>query len=179
MKNNKYTKEQLAICAITHYVTTGKPPLVNPSSFSLFLRKYAACFVTVYVRGALRGCIGTVVTREPLYRSIIRNAIEASSQDFRFIPITKNDLSDLSVEVSVLSPLRPYAFTTKENFLTYLYKEKPGLMLEKNGKTALFLPQVWKELLSPEDFLTQLSLKAGLGPNDWMENTNYRVFSVT
>jgi len=178
MNNNVLTKKELAKLAVETYVTTGNVPDVLESQIPESLKKRLACFVTVYVNKNLRGCIGTIEPVGSLYRSIIHNAVAAASEDFRFPSITKGELPDLSVEVSVLSPMRPYQFKNKEDLVGYLQKNKPGLVLEKHGAKALFLPQVWEELPDPVEFLANLSVKAGLNPHDWENNTRFWVFTA-
>jgi len=165
--------------AIRSYLDNKLIPDLNQSTVDPSYHRNAACFVTIYVKEDLRGCIGTIKPVGPLYTSIIHNAIAAASQDFRFPVIRKSELRDLTVEVSILSPIRPYHFKNTEELITYLSKEQPGLVLEKFGREALFLPQVWKELPDPREFLTQLSQKAGLSPADWQEDTKFWVFTVT
>jgi AmmeMemoRadiSam system protein A len=133
--------------------------------------------VTVYIDKALRGCIGNAVAVGPLYRSIVENAIYAVSLDNRFEPINVTELPRLTVDVSVLSPLEEYHPIGQSELLKYLKKVKPGLMLAKNGQSALFLPQVWQELPEPTEFLKHLCLKAGLNSNDWQSQMDFWTFT--
>lgn len=171
-------KDTLALSAIKQYVETGRKLQVEEKDVNRALRQNAACFVTVYVNGELRGCTGNAVPSGPLYKAIINNAIETISRDFRFLPITKKDLPDLAVEVSVLTPLTIYQPKNNQSLLTFLAERKPGLVLKKSGRSALFLPQVWKELPNAENFLSRLCLKAGLSADAWKEHTSFWIFSV-
>ena len=65
-----------------------------------------------------------------------------------------------------------------KELLERLRKEKPGLVIEKFGRRAVFLPQVWEEISSAEEFLRQLCLKAGLSIDDWKEEMQFFVFTV-
>jgi AmmeMemoRadiSam system protein A len=179
MKNKFTDKEALAKQAIRTYLDENTIIDIDGTDVDPLLCRRAACFVTVYIKGDLRGCIGNIEPVGPLYGSIIHNAVAAVSEDFRFPAISKSEYRDLTVEVSVLSPMRPYLFINQEELLKYLSHEKPGLVLEKFGREALFLPQVWKEIPEPQDFLIHLSLKAGLNPDDWKENAKFNVFTVT
>ena len=98
-------KELLAIArnAITGYVTNGKVPEVemkNPK-----FKADGAVFVTIKMNGSLRGCIGHIQPIMPLYQSVIKNAIAACSSDPRFPPMKKDELKDIDIEISILSPL--------------------------------------------------------------------------
>jgi AMMECR1 domain-containing protein len=59
-----------------------------------------------------------------------------------------------------------------------LERDKPGLVIEKDGRRAVFLPQVWKQVTTAEGFLQQLCLKAGLSPEAWREGMNFQLFRV-
>lgn len=173
------TKEALAAFAIRHMLQRRLPPRVPEGHVAKKLRAAAACFVSVYVDGMLRGCVGSHEAFEPLYQNIIRNAIDATTLDFRFSPIQKHELANLSVEVSVLTPLKKIKPKSIKSLIAFLEKERPGILIEHGERRALFLPQVWKTLPSPHDFLSHLSLKAGLSPSAWREaETTYWIFSV-
>ena len=138
-----------------------------------------ACFVSVYVNGRLRGCIGTAQAFEPLCQNIVRNAVAAVSSDWRFPPLALADLAHLKIEVSVLTPLKLCRPKSLSNLLSYLEKNRPGLVLISAGRQALFLPQVWQQLPQPQDFLTHLCLKAGLSPNTWQDKTTrFSIFNL-
>ena len=171
-------KDTLALSVIKQYVEIGSKLVVKAKEVDRKLRQKAACFVTVYVNGGLRGCTGNAVTSGPLYKTIIYNAVETISHDYRFLPITKEDLPDLTVEVSVLTPLTIYQPKNNQSLLTFLAQRKPGLVVKKIGLSALFLPQVWKELPNAENFLSRLCVKAGLSPGAWKEHATFWIFSV-
>lgn len=170
MNNYRFrNSKELALYVIETYLNN-QSPKVNPGDVSPKLQSKGACFVSIYVDNDLRGCIGTWRSFEPLYKNIIRNSIDAVTNDNRFIQIKPSDLPELKVEVSVLSPPKLYRPKNKEELLIYLEKNKPGLVLENSSRRALFLPQVWDSLPDPEQFLSQLCLKAGLFENSWQES---------
>lgn len=177
---NFKTKEDLAKFAIEYFLIHEAIPDIKKEDVDSKLWEKAACFVTVYVDDKLRGCIGDYIATEPVYQNIVKNTINAAFSDFRFPSIQKEDLPKLKTEISVLTP--PYEFKPKDtnHLLEFLGKEKPGLILEKYGRKALFLPQVWKEIEKPEELLSHLSLKAGLDPLAWQEKgMKYWIFGVT
>ncbi len=143
---------------------TNDPELIRP----------AAVFVTLTSAGRLRGCIGTTAAEEPLARAVIRLAAAAAFQDPRFNPVRAAELPGLKIEISVLSPLRRAAS----------FKEiKPGLhgvTVRRDGRTGLFLPQVWEQIPDRAEFLTELCRqKTGLNPEAWKEpETELLVFTV-
>jgi len=169
------TKEELAKFVIERYFQSHTQPFVAPTDVTQTLRDKGASFVTVYVNGTLHGCIGTAQSFEPLYANIIRNTIQAAFFDSRFEPLSKNNLSSLTVEVSVLTDPSPYIYKTVDELLQFLSTHKPGLIMEKTGRKALFLPAVWDDVSDPKQFLSELCTKAGLEQNSW-KNTDVKYF---
>jgi len=168
--------EKLAGYVAHYFIKHGEKPEIPDADIGRFLRHPAACFVTVYVSGDLRGCIGNIRPAGPLGRSIINNAVYAVRDDIRFPRITSAELPRMSVDVSVLSPLVLYTPKNTGELLQYLDRVKPGLVIEKEGRNAVYLPQVWDQLPQPEEFLSSLSLKAGLSPDAWRTGATYYTF---
>ncbi len=162
-------KGKLAKYSIEYYLNKNKIPDIKENEVVKDFLVTRACFATLYVNEKLRGCIGDCEAYEPLYKNIIRNSIRAASIDYRFELVTLSDLPYLKVSVSVLTPPQIFKPKNKDDLLEFLKKKKPGLILEKDGNRALFLPQVWKELSQPQDFLMHLCQKAGLVPDSWMD----------
>jgi AmmeMemoRadiSam system protein B/AmmeMemoRadiSam system protein A len=122
--------------------------------------------------GRLRGCIGQVEPRFPLYYGTVAAALDAALKDPRFEPVTAAELGRLDVEVTVLSRRRPVGSWRDIEIGTH------GIVLEKDKKAALFLPQVAVENgWSIEQTLTALCEKAGLPPDGWKEGTRLSVFT--
>jgi len=158
-------KTKLAYQAIEHYLQTGAILTIKPKGPT------GACFVTLYLDKRLRGCIGSPEAFEPLDKNIVRNAVEAATADWRFPPVTLAELPLLKIEVSVLTPLKPYQPKSARALLTYLQKNKPGLVISLSGHLALFLPQVLQELPDAATFLSELCLKAGLPADSWQDKS--------
>jgi AmmeMemoRadiSam system protein B/AmmeMemoRadiSam system protein A len=103
------------------------------------LRAPGSAFVTLKQQGRLRGCIGTVLPKEPLYRAVLTNARAAALQDPRFVPVRPQELPTLAVSVSVLSPTK--RITSAQDCTV----GKQGVVLSKEGRRGLFLPSVARE----------------------------------
>jgi len=165
-------RELLALAkkTISTYVTTGKEPDVdikNPK-----FRADGAVFVTITEKGSLRGCIGNIEPVMPLYQSVIKNAVAASSADPRFPPMTKEELKDIEVEISILSPLKPLRDVRD------IQVGKQGLVIRKDGRSGIFLPQVATEFgWNRETFLEKLCAKAGLPAGSW-KNADLYTFTA-
>ena len=127
------------------------------------LSRASGLFVTLRKRGQLRGCIGRIQTKEPLASSVRAVALDAALKDSRFQPVSREELDDLRVEVSVLTPPR------KLDQPKDLVAGRDGVILEYQGRSGVFLPQVWEETgWTRMEFLRELaSQKAGLPPDAW------------
>lgn len=130
-----------------------------------------ATFVTLKINGRLRGCIGSLAPVEPLCQSVHDNAIQAALHDPRFPPVAPSELSRLTVDVSILSPMRDIASWRD-------FKIGPhGIILAKGGRRAVYLPEVAVEQgWTVEETLSSLSEKAGLPPDAWREGARFQVF---
>ena len=137
-------------------------------------------FVTIetWPTESLRGCIGFPYPEYPLYEAVQRAAVDAAFNDPRFPPLGKNELNNVTFEISILSTPKEIKIRKP---LEILEKLEPfnGVILEVGWRKALFLPQVWKQLPNKEDFLSNLCMKAGLPPDCWMdEKTKFYSFRV-
>jgi AmmeMemoRadiSam system protein B/AmmeMemoRadiSam system protein A len=132
-----------------------------------------AAFVTLKKGGRLRGCIGDIFPRQPLYKSVLENAVNAAFRDRRFSPLQKEELAEITVEISALTTPTPIRSYDKIRIGT------DGVVLNKAGRSAVFLPQVAPEQgWDLNQTLTQLSLKAGLQADDWKEGASFLVFQA-
>jgi len=135
------------------------------------MEKPLGLFVTLKTKdGKLRGCIGRITTDQPLYKAVQAMAQAAAFHDSRFAPLQKNELPDIKLSITILSAPKPAA-SYKDIVLG-----KHGIILEKDGKTAVYLPQVAKEQKwNRTQTLQSLSQKAGLAKNAW-KNAHFKVF---
>lgn len=169
-QNCKKKLLELANNAIVSYlILHRKPNNINEKKLAPVFLKPRGSFVTVEVNGLLRGCIGQLESGEPLYKDIVNNAIEAAFYDWRFESLSKEDLAGLKIEISLLTKPKKLEFKDVNELLKILEKQKPGVVLQKGFHKATFLPQVWEKVFDAEQFLTELSLKAGLNADAWKD----------
>ncbi|MGB2866778.1 MAG: AmmeMemoRadiSam system protein B [Sedimentisphaerales bacterium] len=132
-----------------------------------------AAFVTLKKNSQLRGCIGDIFPQRPLYKSVITNAIHACENDRRFAPVSQDELKDITIEISALTAPAPIASPDEIRIGI------DGVVLNKNGHSAVFLPQVAPEQgWNVDQMLTQLSLKARLAADGWKEGASFLVFQA-
>jgi AmmeMemoRadiSam system protein A len=130
-------------------------------------------FVTLTSDGHLRGCIGYIEGFKPLAQAVADNGRSAAVADPRFQPVQPHEVKNLEVEISALTPL------IEVNSHKDIQVGKHGVLLEKNGRQAVFLPQVATEQgWDLPTTLTHLALKAGLGPDQWRQGAVFRVFEA-
>lgn len=134
-----------------------------------------ASFVTLKKMGDLRGCIGSIIATQPLEIDVSKNAINAAFFDPRFPPLQEYETKELTIEISVLSPLHEFEGNNEE-FIEFLEEKKPGVYIKCLRGSATFLPQVWEQISDAKSFMLQLSLKAGLSPEEWNKCRKYYYF---
>ena len=126
-------------------------------------------FVTLTKSGQLRGCIGSLDNRLSLLEGTQRHARLAALHDPRFPPLQKEELAQIDIEVSVLTPATPLLYQDANDLLAKLRPGIDGVILRSPSGSATFLPQVWQQLPQAEQFLSQLCAKAGLPALCWQE----------
>jgi AmmeMemoRadiSam system protein A/AmmeMemoRadiSam system protein B len=132
-----------------------------------------AAFVTLKKNSRLRGCIGDIFPQKPLYKSVILNAINACVNDRRFPAVTEAECKDITIEISALTVPEPVASSDEIRIGI------DGVVLNKDGRSAVFLPQVAPEQgWDVSQMLRQLSLKAGLPEDAWKEGASFLVFQA-
>lgn len=131
------------------------------------LLEETGCFITLRIRGSLRGCIGYIEGVAPLYKAVANNAISAALKDYRFSPVSEEEIDDINIEISVLTKPEAFEYRNEEELLSNIVQGIDGVILDYQGRRSTFLPQVWDELPDKVKFLEHLSLKAGLSIDDW------------
>lgn len=129
-------------------------------------------FTTLYLAGQLRGCVGYALPVRPLYRAVAETARAAAFEDSRFWPVTPDEAHDLTISLSVLSPLFPIAAGEVE-------VGRHGLLISDGKRRGLLLPQVpiehdWDR----ETFLAQTCHKAGLPLDAWRKSATIEAFTA-
>jgi AmmeMemoRadiSam system protein A len=160
----------LARDAVISAVIGGPPP--EPPDGEVF-RRIAGAFVTLTIRGELRGCIGQVAPRDPVGTVIVHCAVAAALEDPRFPPVSPIELPSLCIEVSLLTPAEEVID------LDSIEVGRHGLIVSHNGCRGLLLPQVATEYgWSREQFLVQACRKAGLARDAWQRGARIYCFEA-
>ena len=160
--------------SIEHGFSSGRPlePELEPLAENL--RQPAAVFITLTRNGDLRGCIGSLQAIDALAVAVANSAFNASFRDRRFSSIEAAELDEIDIEIAVLSPLEPIAVDSRQALLEILQPGVDGLLMEDHGYRSTFLPKVWEKVASPDEFLEQLMIKAGLPPGYWSDSIRFQ-----
>lgn len=142
-------------------------------------RFQAGCFVTLRNQEQLRGCIGRFTSNDPLWKTVRDVAVLSATADYRFAanPITSSEIPDLTVEISVLSPMQKI-----DDPLQEIELGRDGIVISDKGRSGTFLPQVATETgWTLEEFLGHCARdKAGLSWDGWKSATaKVYVYSAT
>lgn len=150
--------------SIASLFNASEPEQPDYQKYPLLKEKFGA-FVTLTINHQLRGCIGYVIGREPLYHTICSAAVHAAINDPRFPALKKSELETIHIEISVLSEFIP--IKTYDEIIIGTH----GLYLDEGGG-GLLLPQVATEHhMSRDEFLSALCNKAGFYSDFWKERT--------
>ena len=136
-------------------------------------KKECGVFVTLNkIKGAgktLRGCIGYPTPNKPLVEAVREVAQAAAFEDPRFPELSRSELQNTLIEVSVLTPPEIIKVNKPDQYPSKITIGADGLIVKKGFRSGLLLPQVAPEWnWGPEEFLSQCCVKAGLPPDSWL-----------
>ena len=170
----KATLLGIARQAIADSLAGRKPRQADEERLTPLLRKRCGAFVTLHIDGRLRGCIGNLVGRHPLWQTVQDMARAAAFEDPRFRPLSDAELGRIDIEISVLSPLRRIHSESEVEL------GRHGIFIVKGQRSGTFLPQVADETgWTREEFLGHCAHdKAGIGWDGWREAELYTYEAV-
>lgn len=158
---------RLAREAMEHGVKREKLPPLDGSVLTPHLREEGASFVTLTVRGQLRGCIGALEPYQSLAEDVREHAVAAALEDPRFPKVSERELNGIQIEVSRLTRPVPLDYKDAADLLSQLRPHVDGVILRDGFRRATFLPQVWEKIPDAAEFLGNLCYKMGVNPDLW------------
>jgi len=170
-KDEKHTLLTIARSAIISELENKSLPSLSVQSEAL--ERPSGVFVTLRIGDDLRGCIGYIEPLFPLALAAQEVAVKAAMEDPRFMPVTLPEMHNITIEISVLSPL------SELKDVEHIEIGKHGLVIDAGYKRGLLLPQVATEYhWDRKQFLKQIALKAGLPPDAW-KRSEVKLFTFT
>jgi AmmeMemoRadiSam system protein A len=165
-------RQAVEAAARGHPFRTPPPPAELPSSDREELERYRAAFVSLHKQGSLRGCVGHTATDLPLRIVVAEMARAAATDDTRFPKVTPDEVVEIEVEISVLSPF--FSIQPEQ-----IVPGKHGLLVRRGLHRGLLLPQVaaahqW----TAARLLEETCRKAGLSPDAWKHGASVEAFTA-
>ena len=162
--NAEEQKQLLEIARKTILVSLKQGKMDEESAPTKGLGRPCGAFVSLHKLGQLRGCIGTFTSPRPLVNTVQEMALSSSRRDPRFPPVQEEEMQDIDIEISVLSPLREIKDVGE------IEVGRHGIYITKGFYSGVLLPQVATEYgWGRETFLEHTCMKAGLPPDTWKE----------
>ncbi|MBA7548787.1 hypothetical protein ES705_41255 [subsurface metagenome] len=160
---------QIARDSISAKLSIQDSDSLDENEISDSLQQHYGVFVSIYYKNDLRGCIGRIETSDPLYQSVQSIAVSAAFNDTRFKSITKDEIQDVSIEISVLTPLK------KISSIEEIIPGKHGILIRKDYRSGTYLPQVatktgWNAKELVEHCARE---KAGINDGEWKDADIY------
>jgi len=173
-KEEKNTLLQIARNTLEHYLNEGVIPEVDQSEITETLREKTGAFVTLNKKGNLRGCVGRFEPGIPLYEVVQKMAVAAATKDMRFPGVEPEELDNISIEISVLTPMQK--IESKDEITL----GKDGIYIKKGVNSGTLLPQVAEKTgWSKEEFLGHCAQdKAGIGWDGWKDADVYKYQAI-
>lgn len=152
---------KIARASINSFFTGEKIPEPDYQKYPI-LKSHAGAFVTLTENGILRGCIGYIISDQPLFDTVREAAVQASQHDPRFISLRHAEVENISIEVSILS--EPFPLKSYDEIII----GKHGLILDEKERRGLLLPQVPIEHhMDRDQFLDAICRKSGFPAGYW------------
>ncbi len=142
-------------------------PILRLKEYPPALQEIGASFVTLTIKGQLRGCIGSLEAHVPLVEDVRAHAIHAAFEDYRFPSVKAEEVKKISIEISRLTPPEPLVYEHPTDLPGLLHPQVDGVILKDGSRRATFLPQVWEQLPDPKMFLGHLCEKMGSSKRLW------------
>ncbi len=155
---------ELSRHALEDFVRRSERRKENIDDLYLQSREYGA-FVSLHNKEELRGCVGNCAPKDPLFETVTEMTKAAASRDYRVKPVSKIELTEIRIDITVLSPIEPVSDPLA------LEVGKHGLYVASGEKRGVLLPQVATQYRwDIKTFLEQTCLKAGLRKNAWKDS---------
>lgn len=177
-KEERQTLHTIARQSIQTGLEQQHPLVITLADYAEPLQQKRATFVTLNINQQLRGCIGTLSPYRALVDDIAHNAYAAAFSDPRFPALSQAEFTQLDYHLSILSETKPMTFNSEADLLAQIRPGIDGLILSDNNQQGTFLPSVWEQLPTAQEFLQHLKRKAGLPMDYWSNSLQVSRYTV-
>ena len=133
-------------------------------------RTSGGVFVTLHIKGKLRGCIGRLESDASIFKNTIELSRAAAFEDHRFRKLSSEELRKVTIEISILSKPKRVSGESNHQKIARIIPGRDGVILSAARHSATFLPQVWDSIPERDRFIGELCRKAGLPADYWKNN---------
>lgn len=168
----------LAWQSIAHGLKTGKPLNIDIGNYPKEFAEPKATFVRLSHQHRPRGRFGNLHPIRPLAEDVCENAFAAAFCDRQYPSVTDMEISDLHIQIDLLSPLEEVVFDSELDLIGRLRPNVDGLLLEDGPRHAFFMPYDWETLHGSMQFLQQLKRKTGLPAAYWSKTIKASRFTI-
>lgn len=126
-----------------------------------------AAFVNLYKDGKLRGSSGMLLPSQAVAFAVAQSSYAAALEDKNFTPITKSELSQIKINLNLLTGFEKVKYKNEADLLRKLHIGSDGLVIRDGNRQGVFLPSEWKNYPKPQEFLNNLKIKTGMSPAYW------------
>lgn len=162
---------QLAREALVIAVRGEQLPELDITSIPPNLLEHGATFVTLMKNEELRGCIGSLEAKRPLAEDVRIHAMAAALEDYRFPPVTQQEIPGISIEISRLTAPQRINYRAVDELVKQINPGVDGVVIKKGIRRATFLPQVWEKVPDIEKFMGMLCRKMGVESGYWQSGS--------
>jgi len=152
--------------AIEYYFDTHQILHPDLSDIPYEICEKKGVFITLYYKNQIRGRTGYIDPIKDLWEAVIENSVNVAFFNHKFKALDREELDDITIEISIISPIKKIIYNTPEELLKRIEKGK-GILIKKGMHSASFLPDAWDYVDSKADFLDNLCLKSKLKANTW------------
>ena len=177
-KKDQQTLLEIARENIQVFLTTGRNLHIEETVFSKPLQQALGNYVRLILDKKTRGAVGNLQSHLPLITDVSQNAYDAAFEDPRFPPLTREEMKETTIEITLLTPPEPIICNNEQELRKHICEGEDGLLLAEGVHSSHLLPSDWHHLPDVASFMATLKKKAGLPTDYWSDNLTVHRFST-
>lgn len=177
-KEDQRTLLEMAREHIQMYLATQRNIRIEESRFSKPLQQITGNYVRLILDNKTRGAVGNLPGRQPLVADINQNAYDAAFEDPRFPPVTREEIRQIIIEITVLTHPQIIVVDNEQQLLDSIHPGEEGLLLSEGVHQSHLMPSDWRRFPDPATFVGELKRKAGLPQDYWSDTLHISRFDT-